>query len=181
MIDARRALRNGTHAAHGRVDDIYSRADLSRCDDYARFLKAQAAAFIPTEEALEEAGAGALLEDWPARRRARFLRADLLAVGAAVPIPIAAPVFSTAAEAWGGLYVIEGSRLGGALLRRSVSPDFPSAFLSAAAPEGGWRKLIQKLGENLTEPAEVALATVAAGRTFFLFEQAGLLFLSSKR
>lgn len=181
MIDVRRVLRDGTHAAHGRVDEIYSHADLSRGEDYALFLTAQAAALIPAEEALEQAGAGRLLEDWPSRKRAGLLRADLLEMKVRVPAPIAAPVFATEAELWGGLYVLEGSRLGGALLRRSIAPDFPSSFLGAASPEAGWRKLIQKLAENLSGPADAAVATTAAGRIFSLFEEAGSRFLPRRR
>lgn len=177
VTQARRALRGGTHDLHRRVDEIFSRADLSRRDDYAAFLMAQAAALFPTEQALERAGADGLVPGWHERKRSELLRADLLALGETVPLPIATPTFSSAAEAWGGIYVLEGSRLGAALLRRAVAPHFAAAFLGAAAPATGWRRLLRSIDERLTVPADVALATAAARRVFILFEQAGAHFI----
>lgn len=160
-----------------RVDAIFSRSDLSRRQDYVDFLSAQAAALVPAELSLERVGAGRLLSGWEDRKRSRLLRADLFSLGAAMPEPLATPIFSSTAEVWGGLYVIEGSRLGAALLRRSVAPAFPAAFLSSTPPEGRWPQLLRRLDECLIRPAEVALAMAAARRVFTLFEQAGLRFV----
>ncbi|HYI38903.1 MAG TPA: biliverdin-producing heme oxygenase [Allosphingosinicella sp.] len=177
MIEPRRALRDGTLALHKRVDEIFSRSDLSRRGDYIAFLLAQAAALVPTEQALERAGAGSLLPGWEGRRRSGLLRADLFSLGAALPPPIATPIFSTMAEVWGGIYVLEGSRLGAALLKRSVAPALPTAFLGFAFPRAQWRELLQALDERLIRPAEIALATAASRCVFRLFEQAGLHFI----
>lgn len=177
MSGARRALRDNTLALHKRVDEIFSRPDLSRRCDYVEFLLAHAAAIVPTEQSLERAGAGSLLSNWNGRTRSGLLRADLLSLGVAVPAPIAAPTFSTLAEVWGGIYVLEGSRLGAALLRRSVAPAFPAAFLGFAFPKTQWRKLLQALDECLVRPAEISLAAAAARRVFMLFEQAGSHFI----
>lgn len=159
------------------MDEIFSRPDLSRRDDYVDFLSAQAAALVPAELSLERAGAGSLLSGWEERKRSRLLRADLFSLGAAMPAPLVTPTFTSTAEVWGGLYVLEGSRLGAALLRRSVAPAFPSAFLGAAPPAARWRKLLQSLDESLIRPGDVARATAAARRVFNLFEQAGLRFV----
>lgn len=174
-------LRNGTLALHRRVDEIYSRSDLSCRRDYVDFLTAQAAALFPTEQELERAGADSLLPGWQDSRRSGRLCADLEALGAEVPAPLIAPTFSTAAEIWGGIYVLEGSRLGGALLRRSVAPDFPVGFLGAAHPRGAWRSFLLKLNAYLVRRTEIALATAAAQRVFLLFEQAGLRFIGGGR
>lgn len=51
--------------------------------------------------------------------------------------------FTVADEAglWGALYVVEGSRLGGVMLARSVGADLPSRYLSAAHAQGQWRAI----------------------------------------
>jgi heme oxygenase len=163
------ALRAATAAAHARVDALYSRLDLSRPDDYARFLLSHAAAFLPVEAALIEAGADALLPGWSSRRRGEHLRADLAALSLSVPPVEIAPRFSNEAERLGGLYVLEGSRLGGAMLVRSVAPTLPTAFL---APEttSSWRAFTTLLDARLTSAAALAEATSAANAVFSVFE-----------
>ena len=94
-----------------------------------------------------------------------------------MPGAIGAPVFLSPAATWGGLYVLEGSRLGAAVLSRSVGPGLPSGFLGAAPRRGAWRRLLQELQDQLVEPAEIAAATTAAETVFDLFEKAGLLLL----
>jgi heme oxygenase len=59
--------------------------------------------------------------DIASRMRAHALRADLLALGATIPpLPPAAPAFATFAEALGGLYVTEGSTIGGQFITRAI-------------------------------------------------------------
>ena len=129
----RTRLRAATAGAHRRVDDTFSRFDLTCPEAYALFLQAQAAALLPLERALEAGASRRLPADWPARRRGQALLADLRALG--VPEPVCdelAPIRQDAA-ALGTLYVLEGSRLGGAMLRRAV----PAAGAAAAQPARG--------------------------------------------
>lgn len=176
-VTARAALRSGTAEDHRRVDALFSRADLSQRAGYTRFLTAQAAAFLPVEAALDAAGAAAILPDWPGRRRSALLRADLAALGAPVPDAVAVPAFAGEADIWGAVYVLEGSRLGGALLRKALSPGLPSAFLGAPAAPGAWRNLLIRLDESLSGPEGTARATAAAKQVFDLFRQAGERYL----
>ena len=53
-----------------------------------------------------------------------------------------APNFSGLPALLGGLYVIEGSRLGGALLKRGLPAGTSARFLNAPAEPGAWRRLI---------------------------------------
>ncbi|HEX9954810.1 MAG TPA: biliverdin-producing heme oxygenase [Allosphingosinicella sp.] len=179
-MSARAALRAGTAAEHERVDSLFGQLDLSRRDDYRLFLQAQAAAFLPTEAALDSAGAKALLPDWSERRRSELVLRDLAALGAAPPPPEPVPALSDTPAILGTIYVLEGSRLGGALLRRSVAPDAPQAFLSAPQPRGGWRKLLETLDHYLYETAAIEAAVEAARRTFARFEAGGRRFLEKK-
>ncbi|HZG08078.1 MAG TPA: biliverdin-producing heme oxygenase [Allosphingosinicella sp.] len=178
-MKARAALRAATAAEHDRVDALFSRLDLARRDDYRLFLLAQAAAFLPVEAALDKAGAQAVVFDWVERRRGHLLVQDLEALGGALPAPEPAPAYTDAAAIWGAVYVLEGSRLGGAMLRGGVAADAPLAFLTAPQPRGGWRKLLELLDDRLYETATIDAAIGAARRTFCCFEAGGLRFLES--
>lgn len=180
-MSARAALRAGTAAEHERVDRLFSHFDLSREEDYRRFLLAQAAAFLPVEAALDGGGAVETLPDWPLRRRAEMLRSDLLALGADEPKPIPSPVLTVAAAQLGAIYVLEGSRLGGAVLKRGLSRAFPLSFLSAPQKQGSWRKLLESLDMFLYRSDQIDAALGAAKGVFQNFEAGGQLYLESRR
>jgi heme oxygenase len=172
-VSVRAALRAGTRADHERVDALYSRFDLTRAADYRLFLAAQAAAHIPVEDALDSAGASAVLPDWERRKRAQLLRSDLAEIGAEPGAAMPAPNFSGLPALLGGLYVIEGSRLGGALLKRGLPAGTPARFLGTPAEPGAWRQLIATIDASIVAPDEIATAISAAQAVFRLFEAAG--------
>ena len=169
---ARATLRGATAAHHDRVDAVFSRADLTTRAGYGRFLMAQAAAHLPVERALSEAGAADVLPDWAERQRAPLIIADLAALGLTPPDTGAGPAFATPAAVLGGVYVLEGSRLGGTLLKRSVGEGMPTAFLGAA-DSALWRRLLATLDAALDSGAQRQEAVAAAVRVFDAFECAG--------
>jgi heme oxygenase (biliverdin-IX-beta and delta-forming) len=174
-VSARAVLREQTAADHERVDALFSRFDLSDRTGYARFLTAQATAFLPIESALDAAGAEALIPDWPERRRAALLTADLEALF--VPQPaVSEPEcrLDDRGSMFGAIYVLEGSRLGGTLLKRQVHPDWPRRFLDAPQPPGTWRSLLMLLDKALQRPEEMRAALGAARGVFRRFEAAAL-------
>lgn len=173
LLTARQALRAGTSVHHGRIDVLFSSFDLTNRDEYERFLTIQASAYLPIESALNRSGAAAVVPDWPNRRRSPLLAADLTALGLSVPETATAPAFDGVAAILGGIYVLEGSRLGGALLKRSVAPDLPATFLAATNP-GGWRSFVSLLDRMLQTPEQIAVATAAATRVFRLFEDVAI-------
>jgi heme oxygenase (biliverdin-IX-beta and delta-forming) len=169
---AGQALRRATADAHAKVDGLFSHVDLASAAGYRAFLAAQAFAHLPVEDALDAGGAERVFADWPGRRRAALLRADLEELGGSAE-PGPAPRLTDAAELAGAAYVIEGSRLGGALLRRSVGAGLPIRFLCAPAEPGAWRALLLRLDEVLADDGSLARATEAAKRVFGLFADAG--------
>lgn len=171
-------MRAATADHHDRVDRLFSKPDLADRDGYGRFLLAQAAAHIPVEYALTRAGAASVLPDWPARRRGGLLHADLAALGLAPPVVDEAVAFEGDAAVLGAIYVLEGSRLGGNLLKRSVASHLPASFLGGG-DSGAWRRLLAVLDERLGEEAERQIAIKAASRVFVLFEQGGQLYLKA--
>lgn len=180
-MSARAALRAGTAAEHERVDRLFSRFDLGSIEGYRCFLLAQAAAFLPIEDELDRAGAVETVPDWPQRRRGALLRADLVALGAEDCAPLPSPAFRDAAAHLGAIYVLEGSRLGGALLKRGLPASAPRSFLSPPDHKGSWRKLLETLEMFLYRSDRLDSALDAAKRVFQNFEAGGQLYLESGR
>lgn len=163
------------------MDALFSRFDLRQRHDYGRFLSAQAAALLPAEEALDRLDAAAVVPDWPQRRRSDLIRADLAALSVTVPEPFYRVRLSPdKASILGAIYVLEGSRLGGALLKREVADDLPQRFLDARQDAGSWRKLLKSLDEFLIRPNHVEAAVVAARQMFACFERAGIRYLEAE-
>lgn len=139
---------------------------------YSRFLLAQAQAHLPVEAALTRSGAAQVLGDWPARRREHLLTADLAELGLAATVAAVSIAFDSDEAVLGGVYVLEGSRLGGALLKRQLHPTLPATFLGASDAVG-WRRLLAAMEARLVTPAQRDRAVAAASDVFTVFEAAG--------
>lgn len=172
----RMALRAATAPYHERVDRIFSTARLDDRQSYGQFLLAQAGAHIAAEDALTRAGIGAIIEDWPQRQRKAALIADLADMGLEAPDGADGPDLKDEAELLGALYVLEGSRLGGALLKRSVAPDLPARFLGGG-DSAAWRRLLALLDECIDTDAKRLISIKAACEIFMLFEASGQKYL----
>ncbi len=161
-------LRAATAVDHQRVDDRFGGFALDDVADYRCFLLAHARA-LPAVEAVLTAD-GDDLPPW--RPRTSLLADDLARLDASMPAPL--PFVAQDAARWGALYVIEGSRLGGQLLARSVPAGSPAAYLSARHASGEWRILLQTLDAR-AERADDAWrdgALAGARATFDLYASA---------
>lgn len=170
---AHAALRAGTAPDHERLDGLFAGFDLTDPAGYRAFLTAHALALPAVEQALDAAGFAGDLADWPDRRRTGVLAADLAALGGVMPPPLPAPDLPSAAARWGAAYVVEGSRLGGAMLARRVGGDMPRAYLATPLPAGAWRHFLAELDSHLPEADDQADAVAAANAIFAMFEAAG--------
>ena len=166
--NVRMILRAATARHHQRVDDSFSAFTLSDRVSYSRFLRAQAAAHLPVEEALETGGIGSIVPGWAARRRNEYLLLDLSELELDVPAAVRTPVLDGPAALLGALYVLEGSRLGGTLLRRQVAPGLPTRFLDRS-DSAAWRELLAQLDIELNTALKRETAIKAAGDVFDLF------------
>ncbi len=164
-------LRERTRTDHDRVDVAFARFDLGDPADYREFLLAQASALLPLEAALTAAGVEDIVCDWSHRQRASRILADLADLGLRTPRPLEAPQLASTAEMLGALYVVEGSRLGGAMLARRVPAHLPRRFLSDA-DSSRWRSLVALIDHELVSPASQAEALAAARSAFALFAAA---------
>lgn len=175
---ARFVLKAATAAAHERVDALFSRFDLTDRDAYGRFLQAQAAAFLGVEKALDEAGVDRVLADWSERRRTPEVRDDLAALGLPLPDATGAPVITGDADILGAAYVLEGSRLGGAMLVRTVPDSLPKSFLSPGNPLL-WRAFVATLDQRLSSDEERVDAARTASATFNIFAESARIHLGA--
>ncbi|WP_148233778.1 biliverdin-producing heme oxygenase [Aurantimonas manganoxydans] len=163
-------LRTETSSLHLRVDTAFSAFDLSTRSGYGGFLRAHARA-LPAVEAI-----AAGISVAATCSRSDLVVADLQELGIAVPpsAPFDGPKSPVAAR--GIHYVLEGSRLGGAVLQRRVPVAYPRRLLSARHERGGWRSVLADLdgwGESQDEPT-IASAIAAATACFALFERSAL-------
>jgi heme oxygenase len=171
--DARAVLRAATVIDHERVDRAFGRFNLTEPNGYAAFLLAQAYAFVPIEAAIDAAQPRGLLPDWESRRRADLLLTDIAALGLPDPEFAEWPSFRGPADILGAIYVLEGSRLGGSMLARSVPAGLPRNFIGAT-DSARWRKLIVLLDMLLATDDQQKMAIDAAHRSFALFEDGAL-------
>ena len=167
----RLALQAATDDIHRELDERLSRLDQASVADYRRFLGFHAQTIPPFEEALAAAGASRLIDDWEAGRRAAAIETDLAVLGEPMPAPIAVPPIRGAAELLGTAYVLEGSRLGGRVLKRQVGDGLPSSFLghSTHAP---WPAVVATLDRHLYSDELVEEAKAAARHCFDMFLKA---------
>jgi heme oxygenase len=171
-MSLRTALRAGTSDCHADVDEIFGRFDLAREADYKAFLSAHARAVPAVETALESAGIERLIPDWKERRRRDLLLDDLASMDAALPPSLDAPGMRDDAALLGAVYVLEGSKLGGAMLAKSVGEGLPSAYLSPFGPKGGMKAFMDMLEAS---GADEAAAVEAARAVFALFHKAAAM------
>jgi heme oxygenase len=183
---AHAALRAATEAAHLRLHAIpvfqaLAEGRITRAA-YAGLLRRKLGFHAALEARLAEvpalAGFGI---DLTARRRTHLLRADMAWLGAEADVPWAPlPSFSGPAAALGGLYVAEGSTLGGRQLALALGGILPPGldgrrFLLGHGARHGemWRSCcaaIERCGTAPQARAEMiqgALATFAAFEAWF--------------
>lgn len=141
---------------------------------YARVLQV----FDSFLAAWEPAVAAALPAAWHAWLRARsrrpFLQQDLAMLDIA-PARAAAgvPHLRSPAAAWGSLYVLEGSALGGQVITRALAgaglhPHRGAAYFHGwgSDTDAMWRDFRAVLEQQVTGPSALAQACDAACRTF---------------
>jgi heme oxygenase len=134
-----------THETHERVDNsIMSAASFADRDGYARFLTMQSLFHRDLAALYHVPALQALLPGLAGRQRLALIEADLADLDMAPPASAPPPVFAAdavdVATALGWLYVVEGSNMGAALLRKEaakigLSDSFGARHL-APAPEG---------------------------------------------
>ncbi|MDP1028512.1 biliverdin-producing heme oxygenase [Sphingomonas sp. KR1UV-12] len=166
-MSAVQQLRAATSASHDRVDAAFGGYDLTDPIAYAAFLTAHARA-LPAAEAVL-----ARHDELPAwRERTSLLAADLADLDLSTPVPLPFTLPERPGAAWGALYVIEGSRLGGTMLARGVPAALPSRYLAARHLSGEWRALLAAIDARGADAVWRDGLLAGAHATFDLYSQA---------
>jgi heme oxygenase (biliverdin-IX-beta and delta-forming) len=179
-------LRRETSVLHAEVEEVVPILNASvGVADYLEFLIGLWHWHRPIELRLRHvADLKHALPDLNRRYKAHLLELDLRALGHEVPAPAVLPelpALATLAGALGGLYVVEGSTLGGRHIHRHLMAKIPdsiraaSRFLTCYGPETGrmWtafechaERAAQRLDQD--EIVAAARATFIAARDCFL-------------
>ena len=171
-------LRASTQPLH---DALEARVGLpesaASLNDYRRVLGRFLGFHEPLEAVLAERDWGGF--DYAARRRAGDAAGDLAALGLDEAAVAALPrrranVPGSEAEALGMLYVLEGSTLGGQVIRRGLERSFGPEVLGATRFFDGrgaqtgplWRAFLQQLEAGVRTPDQQAAARRAAESVF---------------
>jgi heme oxygenase (biliverdin-IX-beta and delta-forming) len=167
------ALRSATRAHHERIDSLVNLQRLQDPTHYAQVLQAFDAFLAGWEPAVAAALPRHLQEWLRARSRRHFLRDDLRVLGLDAPRPAELPPLADRAAAWGSIYVMEGSALGGQLITSSlaqvgVTPSNGAAYFHGWGERTGdmWREVRQLLASELGSDPAMARACDAARGTF---------------
>lgn len=170
-MSLRADLRAATADDHARLDATFGRFDLTDRRAYAAFLTAHARALAPIEAAIRASGE---TDGW--QPRAPLAADDLAALDAAMPaaMPLDPP---GPARLWGMRYVVEGSRLGGAMLSRQVGEGLPAAYLGAMHGRGEWRRFLDALDARAEAGGAAWRAEAVAGArdAFALFARSAAM------
>lgn len=178
-------LREATREAHAAAEasPLMRRLLANELDEagYRRLLEAQLALFRAWED---ERGAWldgiATTPGWRYVSRAAALESDLAAMaspGANAPPDRAKrrlQGISQPSAAWGELYVIEGSALGGRVIvagLRTLFPHLPHHFYGLGEDTPPWRRLQGLLDRVLNDGAAQDAATAAARAMFARFQR----------
>ncbi len=176
-------LRAGTRTEHDRIESVLR---LTQPMSRARYAAIVAGfhEFLSRWEPRLEAALPPHLRAWSlARRRSRFAAEDLRHVGATPPVPMAAAAeravqalpLGTPAAAFGSMYVIEGSALGGQVIapmlaeHLGLGPESGARYFHGhgAATGAMWREFREVLTRELdADPTSTETACESARRTF---------------
>ena len=175
-------LRSRTAACHHALEQsplsIALLSDTVSADHYTAYLK-KLYGFICGFENNVFSQLPSFLPDIELRKKAHLIASDLLFHHqntqdiAVLPEAFFKTRYPTKAAAWGGMYVLEGSTLGGQIIKRHLQKNGDSWFtgslyFTAYGAETGsfWKTFLQHLGEAAKNPVDAEQIIESAVQTF---------------
>lgn len=146
--------------------------------DYAEFLKCFYTYFSQVEQVIKPFISAAVLPDYPQRRNSSYLKNDIEALGGRVDdIPVVnVPEVENLAQAFGALYVMEGSIMGGSIIVKMLEKGGITegvSFFSGYGSQTGqkWGVFTEAMHRQVSGPDQEAKAIKAANETFSKFAE----------
>jgi heme oxygenase (biliverdin-IX-beta and delta-forming) len=150
--------------------------------DYAAVLKIFYGFYHPLEQLIERQITGELLPDMGRRRKSGWILRDLEALDLPVTPPActALPCIQNHLQAFGALYVLEGSTLGGAIIAKMLQANphvcIPEAALTFFRAYGDatpqlWNDFRKQLNAVVRDEAGQDQVVTAANDTFITLKQ----------
>ena len=178
------ALKENTHDAHHALEELLipTLRAVRTPSEYAVILKSFYGYFQPLEKYIEKFISEVQLPDIKSRRKAEFILKDLKALGLPISdlsISPFLPSVRNEIEAWGVLYVMEGSTLGGRgitgmLLKKCTELSLDELnFFNGYGEDTGkmWLSFQQTLNHLNYYDDEMAILIASANRTFLNFKK----------
>jgi heme oxygenase len=143
-------------------------------EDYAAILQALYAYFQPVEELIQQHITSAVLPDIDKRRTAMLIVDDLAFLEMQITLPPCAtlPQITNTAQAFGALYVLEGSTLGGKMIAKMLAKN-PEVSISPGALNffSGYKEATGKMWtifvDTLNRQEDADTIVHAANQTFY--------------
>ncbi len=176
-------IRSATKESHEALDTAMMPAikSIHSAEAYVRLLIAFYGFFKPVYELIEAHLQTSLLPDYPTRRKPSAILENLAALHFHQPVTHLCedlPLITNNAAAFGALYVMEGSTLGGLVIKKMIATqtglqDGQISFFNAYGKETKerWNTFIIILNGIAKDGKEEASAIVAATETFALFRR----------
>lgn len=177
------ALKQQTMHAHQALEDLLvpRLRQINTTADYARLLQTFYGFFSPLESLIEQYLSPQQLPDIKERRKASFLLNDIATLGYRTEhLATAAhlPFITSEAQAWGALYVLEGSTLGGRGITRMLLKQCPHLTLQHLTFFNGygeatgpmWLRFQEALNGLECTESELVATVEAANDTFLNFK-----------
>lgn len=178
-------LRQETAESHQQLEDNpLSKSILNpsvSVQDYRNYLAALFGVTIACEDQIFQ-NISHIVNDLPERYKSRLIIDDLLATGLSEAAIDALPVFqfefSSAAEALGIMYVLEGSTLGGKILYKHIhevlglTPENGASYFWGYGSQTGnlWKSFISSLTQFVDEEQKRDEVVASAKKTFTIID-----------
>ncbi len=139
---------------------------------YARLLKVFYGYYQPLEAGIDRHLGQQQLTDYPSRRKTSWILNDLKAIGeytADIALDASAPSIRSNAQAFGALYVMEGSTLGGKIICKTIAENLGMtdktalSFFYGYGPEAAsrWKQFLAVLDFYSGKPEEDDIVATA--------------------
>ena len=182
MTTISEAIKSATSAAHSQTEKtlVTHIKAIRTKEEYAVLLSCLYSFYAPLEAPFNT-WVAPVLPDYAQRRKPASILHDIAVLGLPAPEQVSnqLPVIQTPSAALGCFYVLEGSVMGGAIIKKMVQgkcPDIPdeafSFFLGYEQHNGVmWRNFLAQFNEVVTTEQQKTVAIAAANDCFAQFER----------